>query len=164
MNWPWRRQDGAAANTQPVKVSHSTILWVTIAFLVTMIITYVVIIWRLNALYPDRWCSLAKAGSPEVASGCIVILGKLVDVNGSVLDKMVILAGLLSLCLAVVALRINVRGGLPGGANIDIGADRTTISTAEGTTVAVPTPPNLDTAGRKPDAPHAPEEAPWSNQ
>ena len=143
MRWPWTAKPVATVDpTVPVTPPASAIKWVTVAFIITIILTYVLIWWRLNAMDPNRWCALAKAGSPEIATGCIGLLGKLIDGNVEILNKAVILAGILSICLAVVALRVNFRAGLPGGGNIDIGADRTTVTTPTGQTITIPTPPS----------------------
>lgn len=111
--------------------------WFIIAFLVFGIIMTVMLGWQLFETTPARWCVMAKQGSPELASGCVTILMKLLEIKDHVVIGLLGITGLSVLGLAAVALGLRFVVSGPGGLNANIGADRGTT-----TTVTVETPPS----------------------
>lgn len=117
--------------------------WVIYAFGVAGALMMAVLIWQLYDLTAARWCVLAKQGSPELATGCVTMLVRLLDLKDHVLIGLLAIVGLTVLSLAAVALGVRVGFSGPGGLSANVEADKTTVTDGQAT-VTLPTPPAED--------------------
>lgn len=123
---------------------HGRFRWTLGAFSASGLLMMLLLAWQLFETTPARWCALAANGSPELTTGCATILLRLLEIKDHVSIGLMAITGLSVLALAVVATgtKINASGA---GFNADIGADKTTVSTDDGTsTLTIPTPPASD--------------------
>lgn len=114
--------------------------WVVYAFMAAGIVMTAMLAWQLYDLTAARWCVLAKTGSPELATGCVTMLVKLLDLKDHVLLGLLTIVGLSVLSLAAVALGVRLGFTGPGGLSANVGADKTTVTDGQAT-VTLPTPP-----------------------
>lgn len=99
-----------------------------ISFALAGIIITALVAWQLYETNPGRWCALALNGSPEMTSGCYQVLLKLLDIKQTSLMMLIGTLVLTILSVVAVALGVRIAGTAPGGFNIDVGADKTTIN------------------------------------
>lgn len=114
--------------------------WVVVAFMAAGIVMTAMLGWQLYDLTAARWCVLAKQGSPDLATGCVTMLVKLLDLKDHVLIGLLGIVGLSVLSLAAVALGVRLGFTGPGGLSANVGADKTTVTDGQAT-VTLPTPP-----------------------
>ena len=121
--------------------SPSRFRWTIIAFALAGVVITALVAWQLYETSPGRWCALAANGSPEMTSGCFQVLLKLLDLKETSL--MLLIGALVLTILSIVAVALGVRlsGAAPGGFSVDVGADKTTITSGEAE-ATVPTPPS----------------------
>lgn len=118
--------------------------WVVISFMLAGLLTMGMLGWQLYETTPARWCSVAAVGSPEIATGCVNILLKLLDLKQTAVMGLLLIVGLTVISLAAVALRLNIKATAgAGGFSADIGADKTVVSDGDNV-VTIPTPPSGD--------------------
>lgn len=118
--------------------------WVIYAFMAAGIVMTAMLAWQLYDLTAARWCVLAKQGSPDLATGCVTMLVKLLDIKDHVMIGLLGIVGLTVLSLAAVALGVRLGFTGPGGLSANVGADKTTVTDGQAT-VTLPTPPAEET-------------------
>lgn len=117
--------------------------WTLIAFGLAGLFISGLVIWQLVELRPAYWCILAKAGSPDQASGCAGMMLKLLEIKDHAIVILLCTLALIVVSVLVVALGVKVEADGPGGFSVDIGADKTTISDGK-SEATIPTPPSVD--------------------
>jgi hypothetical protein len=118
--------------------------WVVYAFVAAGLLMAAMLGWQLYDLTPARWCVLATQGSPDLATGCVTMLVKLLDIKDHVMIGLLAIVGLSVLSLAAVALGVRLGFTGPGGLSANVGADKTTVTDGQAT-VTLPTPPAEET-------------------
>lgn len=118
--------------------------WMTFLFIIAFVLISGLLIWQLMGTDPARWCGLAEVTSPENTNACLAVLQGLITVKDHTIIGLLAILGTTVLSLVVVALGVTLKASGPGGTNVDISANETTIETPE-TTVVVPTPPSEET-------------------
>lgn len=115
--------------------------WFISAYVASGALMISLLAWQLFETTPARWCVLAKQGSPELATGCVTILMRLLDLKDHVNIGLMVIAGMSVAALAALATgqRLSVNG--PGGLSANVGAETTTVTDGE-STVKIPTPPS----------------------
>lgn len=121
------------------KMADGRLRWFVFAFLAAIIIMTALLAWQLYETSPTRWCILAKSGSPEMASSCVSMLIKLLELKNNVVIGLLSIVGLSVLSLAAVALGVRLGLSGPAGLSANIGAEETVISN-DSASVTVPTP------------------------
>lgn len=115
--------------------------WIVFAFLGSGLLMSALLTWQLYETAPARWCVIAKSGTPDLATACITVLMKLLEIKGNVVIGLLVIVGLSVLSLAVVALGVRIGASGPGGLTANIGADKTTVTDGN-SVVEMPTPPS----------------------
>jgi hypothetical protein len=124
-------------------LSAGRLRWFIVAFCLSGALMAGLLAWQLAETSPARWCVLAKQGSPEMATSCVTILMKLLEIKDHVVIGLLGIVGLSVLSLAVVALGVRLGVAGPGGLSANIGAETTTVRSGD-SSVTVPTPPAED--------------------
>lgn len=114
--------------------------WVVYAFVASGLMVVGLLAWQLVDMTPAKWCAIAVQGTPEIATACVAVLVKLLELKQNVALGLLIIMGLSILSLAAVALRVRIGFSGPGGLSANVGADTTTITDGQAV-VKVPTPP-----------------------
>lgn len=109
--------------------------WFIIAFVLSGLLMAGLLVWQLYETTPRVWCVLAKTGSPEMATSCVAILLKLLELKDHAVIGLLSIVGLSVLSLAAVALGVRLGFTGPGGvsANIESDQEDTTITVQTGT-------------------------------
>jgi hypothetical protein len=119
--------------------------WTVLAFIFAWLLVSGLVVWQLYETTPARWCAVALQGSPEVTTGCYSVLLKLLDIKDHAVLYLMIILGITTMSLTVIALGVGIKASAPGGTSVDIGAENTQITTPDAS-VTVPTPPTENQA------------------
>lgn len=99
------------------------IRWVVLAFLINMVIMAGLLAWQLYDLTGAKWCTLAKVGTPDMATACVTALVRVLEVKDHIMAYLLAIIGLNSLSLTAVALGVRISANGPGGVSTNIGVD-----------------------------------------
>jgi hypothetical protein len=120
-------------------IKRGRVRWFVIAFVLAGFLMSAMLWWQLSETSPDKWCALAKQGSPELVGSCAAILLRLLDLKDHTIMGLMFILGLSFLSLAVVALGVRISAEAPTGLKTSIEADETVVT--DGTSeVTIPTP------------------------
>jgi len=114
--------------------------WTIFAFALAGALLSALVTWQLYELTPARWCAVAMNGSPEVTSGCFATLLRLLEIKDHALMMLIATLALTIMSVVAVALGVRIKAEGPGGMNVDVSADNTTVSSGD-STLTLPTPP-----------------------
>lgn len=122
-------------------IKRGRVRWFVIAFVAAGLLMSGFLWWQLSEITPEKWCMLAKQGSPEMATACTSILLRLLDLKDHAILGLLFILGLSFLSLAVVALGVRISAEGPAGLKTEVGAETTTVTDGS-SVVEVPTPPS----------------------
>jgi peptidoglycan/LPS O-acetylase OafA/YrhL len=120
-------------------IKHGRVRWFVIAFVAAGLLMSGFLWWQLSEITPDKWCQLAKQGSPELAGSCASILLRLLDLKDHTIIGLLFMLGLSFLSLAVVALGVHISAEGPAGLKTEVSAETTSVTDGS-SVVEVPTP------------------------
>jgi hypothetical protein len=120
---------------------HGRFRWTIAAFIIAGGLIASLVVWQLYETAPGRWCQIAKEASESNVSGCYSLLLKLLDIKDHAIIGLMGILAVTVLSVVVVALGVNIKAGGPGGVNLDVGANETTLNAGD-THVTIPTPPS----------------------
>lgn len=97
--------------------------WFIVAFVVSGAMMAGLLTWQLHQTSPALWCTLAKQGSPEMATSCVAILLKLLEIKDHAVIGLMTIVGISVLSLAAVALGVRLGLTGPAGFGANIGSE-----------------------------------------
>jgi hypothetical protein len=121
----------------PVAKQRKSVLWTVYTFLALCAFNMGMLIWQLWGMTPNKWCFVAKAGSPTDPASCFNTLARLLDIKDHIVIGLLGTMAIIMISLAVVVLKVFVKVDAPGGISVNVGQGT---NTDDGEEEEVPAP------------------------